>query len=78
MMGASLEQERRLRDLFDAHYPIAELIEKTGLPIDTIVKVLNAPRVSKQRAPASEDEPVGHAALHAVAAEPDLHRDYAR
>jgi hypothetical protein len=43
-MVTSLEQERRLRDLFYAHYTFAELIERTGLPIDTILKVLNAPR----------------------------------
>lgn len=52
MTDTTLEQEQQLRNLFDAHYTIAELIERTGLPIDTIVKVLNAPRVQKQRAAA--------------------------
>jgi DNA invertase Pin-like site-specific DNA recombinase len=45
-----IDQERRLRELFDAHYTIAEISERTGLSLDTIVKVLNAPRVPKQRA----------------------------
>ena len=47
-MVTSLEQERRLRDLFYAHYTFAELIERTGLPIDTILKVLNAPRYHQE------------------------------
>ena len=48
-MMPSLDQEQRLRELFDAHCTITEIIERTGLPLDTIVKVLNAPRVPKQR-----------------------------
>ena len=53
-MVPSVNQERRVRELFDAHYTITELIERTGLPLDTIVKVLNAPRVPKRRAAASQ------------------------
>jgi hypothetical protein len=45
----SLDQERRLRELFDAHYTITELSERTGLSLDAIIKVLNAPRVPRQR-----------------------------
>jgi hypothetical protein len=44
------DQERRIRELFDAHYTITELSEKTGLSLDAIIKVLNAPRPPKQRA----------------------------
>lgn len=65
MMGTNLEQERRIRELFAAHYTIAELMEKTGLPIDIVVTVLNAPRVLKQRAAASEGESACHPALEA-------------
>ena len=50
----SLEQERRLRELFDAHYTITELSERTGLSLDAIIKVLNAPRVPRQRAADSQ------------------------
>jgi hypothetical protein len=50
MMTTSLEEEQRIRELFDAHYTITELSERTGLSLDTIVKVLNAPRLPKQRA----------------------------
>ena len=53
-MMPSSDQERRLRELFDAHYTITELSERTGLSLDTIVKVLNAPRVPKQRAADSQ------------------------
>ena len=53
-MVPSVNQERQVRELFDAHYTVTELIERTGLPLDTIVKVLNAPRVPKQRAAASQ------------------------
>ena len=53
-MMPSSDQERRLRELFDAHYTITELSERTGLPLDTIIRVLNAPRVPKQRAAASQ------------------------
>ncbi len=65
----SLDQERRLRELFDAHYTITELSERTGLSLDTIVKVLNAPRVPKQRtADSQRAEPLqGMRALGRVA-----------
>jgi len=53
-MVPSVIQERRVRELFDAHYTVTELIERTGLPLDTIVKVLNAPRVPKRRAAPSQ------------------------
>jgi len=53
-MMPSSDQERRLRELFDAHYTISELTERTGLPLDTIVKVLNAPRIQKRRAADSQ------------------------
>jgi hypothetical protein len=52
MMATTLEQERRLRDLFNAHYTISELVERTGLPIDVVLRVLNAPRVQKLRSAA--------------------------
>jgi hypothetical protein len=56
----NLDQERQLRELFDAHYTITELIERTGLSLNTIVKALNAPRVPKQRAADSQRaEPLG-------------------
>jgi hypothetical protein len=68
-MMPTLDQERRLRELFDAHYTITELSERTGLPLDTIIKVLNAPRVPKQRAADSQrTEPLqGMRALGRVA-----------
>ena len=48
MMGASVYEDQRVRELFyDARFTVNEILERTGLTIDRIVRAINAPRVPK-------------------------------
>ena len=41
------EQAQLIRELFYAHYTIHEITERTGVPIEMVMKVLNSPRVDR-------------------------------
>jgi DNA invertase Pin-like site-specific DNA recombinase len=43
------DAQRKVRELFDAHFTISEIVERTALEIQTVVRLLNAPRVVKPR-----------------------------
>jgi hypothetical protein len=73
-MTPSVDQERRVRELFDAHYTVTELSERTGLSLDSIIKILNAPRVPKQRAVDSRRAEPQHE-LHASGLSPETSAD---
>jgi hypothetical protein len=47
MMGSNIYEDQRVRELFDARFTVNEILERTGLTIDRIVKAINAPRVPK-------------------------------
>ena len=44
----SFDDEQRLRKLFEANLTIAEITERTGLPIDTVVRVFNSPKTVRR------------------------------
>jgi DNA invertase Pin-like site-specific DNA recombinase len=48
-MGPISDAQQRVRELFDAHFTISEIVERTALEIQTVVRLLNAPRAAKQR-----------------------------
>jgi DNA invertase Pin-like site-specific DNA recombinase len=43
-LALNSNQIQALRELFDAHIPINEIADQTGLTIDMVVHALNAPR----------------------------------
>jgi DNA invertase Pin-like site-specific DNA recombinase len=43
------DAQQKVRELFDAHFTISEIVERTALEIQTVVRLLNAPRPVKQR-----------------------------
>ena len=54
MMGASVYEDQRVRELFyDARFTVNEILERTGLTIDRIVRAVNGPRVRKGQDPDS-------------------------
>jgi len=48
-MGPMSDAQRKVRELFDAHFTIGEIVERTALEIQTVVRLLNAPRAVKPR-----------------------------
>ena len=48
-MGPMSDAQQRVRELFDAHFTIGEIVERTALEIQTVVRLLNAPRAIKRR-----------------------------
>ena len=48
-MGPISDAQNRVRELFDAHFTISEIVERTALEIQTVVRLLNAPRAVKRR-----------------------------
>jgi hypothetical protein len=57
-MCPTLDQEQRVRELFQTRLTIPEILEHTGLPLDFVIRVLNAPRLRKTHS-ASEGATVG-------------------
>lgn len=51
MMGSNVYEDQRVKELFDARFTVNEILERTGLTIDRIVKAINAPRVRKVQDP---------------------------
>ena len=47
MMGSNVYEDQRVKELFDARFTVNEILERTGLTIDRIVKAITAPRVPK-------------------------------
>ncbi len=43
------DAQQKVRELFDAHFTISEIVERTALEIQTVVRLLNAPRAVKRR-----------------------------
>lgn len=48
-MGPMSDAQQRVRELFDAHLTISEIVERTALDMQTVVRLLNAPRLVKRR-----------------------------
>ena len=48
-MGPMNDAQQRVRELFDAHFTINEIVERTALELQTVVRLLNAPRAIKRR-----------------------------
>ena len=48
-MGPMSDAQQRVRELFDAHFTIGEIVERTALELQTVVRLLNAPRAVKRR-----------------------------
>jgi len=48
-MGPKSDAQQRVRELFDAHFTISEIVERTALDMQTVVRLLNAPRLVKRR-----------------------------
>jgi len=48
-MGKMTDEQQRVRELFEAHFTIGEIVERTSLEIQTVVRFINAPRVVKRR-----------------------------
>src|ERR1035437_4142456 len=46
-MCPTLDQEQRVRELFQTRLTIPEILEHTGLPLAFVIRVLNAPRLRK-------------------------------
>jgi hypothetical protein len=46
-MCPTMDQEQRVRELFQTRLTIPEILEHTGLPLDFVIKVINAPRLRK-------------------------------
>lgn len=54
MAHTTSDKEEQVRELFQARFTIDEILERTGLTIDSVVRVINAPRVRRnQLAPGS-------------------------
>ena len=55
-MHTTPDQEQQVRELFLARFTIDEILERTGLTIDSVVRAVNAPRFGrKQLAGANAD-----------------------
>jgi hypothetical protein len=67
MMGSDVYEDQRVRELFyDARFTVNEILERTGLTIDRIVKAINAPRVRNVQDPqckARDADPNWHAVV---------------
>ncbi len=48
-MGPMSDAQQKVRELFDAHFTISEIVERTALEMQTVVRFLNAPRPVKRR-----------------------------
>ena len=48
-MGQMTDEQQRVRELFDANFTISEIVERTSLEIQTVVRFINAPRNIKRR-----------------------------
>lgn len=48
-MGPMSDAQQKVRELFDAHFTISEIVERTALEMQTVVRLLNAPRPVKPR-----------------------------
>lgn len=48
-MGQMTDEQQRVRELFDANFTISEIVERTSLEIQTVVRFINAPRNAKRR-----------------------------
>ena len=53
-MGQMTDAQQKVRELFDAHFTISEIVERTSLEIQTVVSFINAPRTVKRRDSAHE------------------------
>jgi hypothetical protein len=48
MMGSNVYEDQRVRELFyDTRFTVNEILERTGLTIDRIVRAISGPRVPK-------------------------------
>jgi hypothetical protein len=66
MMGSNVYEDQRIKELFDARFTVNEILERTGLTIDRIVRAINAPRVRKAQDPhcnARDADPNWHAVV---------------
>jgi hypothetical protein len=67
MMSSNVYEDQRVRELFyDARFTVNEILDRTGLTIDRIVKAINAPRVRKDQDPrckARDADPNWHAVV---------------
>jgi DNA invertase Pin-like site-specific DNA recombinase len=48
-MGPMNDAQQKVRELFDAHFTVSEIVERTSLEIQTVVRFINAPRIVKRR-----------------------------
>ena len=53
-MGQMTDEQQKVRELFDAHFTVSEIVERTSLEIQTVVRFINAPRIVKRRDVARE------------------------
>lgn len=53
-MGQMTDAQQKVRELFDAHFTVSEIVERTSLEIETVVRFINAPRMVKRRDAAHE------------------------
>lgn len=53
-MGQMIDEQQKVRELFDAHFTVSEIVERTSLQIQTVVGFINAPRTVKRRNAACE------------------------
>jgi DNA invertase Pin-like site-specific DNA recombinase len=53
-MGQMTDAQQKVRELFDAHFTVSEIVERTSLEIQTVVRFINAPRMVKRRNGANE------------------------
>ena len=52
MMGSNVYEDQRVRELFyDARFTVNEILERTGLAMDRIVRAISGPRVRKGQDP---------------------------
>jgi len=56
-MASINDPQQRVRELFDAHFTVSEIVEQTSLEIQTVVRFINAPRVIR-RNNAAHDRPL--------------------
>ena len=50
-MGSMSDAQQKVRELFDAHFTINEIVERTALEMQTVVRLLNAPRPVRRPRP---------------------------
>ncbi len=59
-MGQMTDAQQKVRELFDAHFTVSEIVERTSLEIETVVRFINAPRMVK-RCNAANEGPLSEA-----------------